>query len=440
MFRSIAAKVSWLLLGFCLACPAHSQQNDTSRINELEKKLEQSLKTIEQLTERVNQLETQRTPDRPAAAPASAATPAPVGEAEQRLSNVERKVTEIAESAGKSSEDRGIPLHGFADVGAGKAGIGAGANRANGFTFGALSLYLTPQVGDRIRTLIELVFEGNEGAVATDLERAQLGYAFSDAATLWLGRFHTPYGYWNTAYHHGAQIQTSILRPRFLDFEDKGGILPAHSMGLLLSGNVPTGGGRIVYDAFLANGSKIDGDVLNLNFTRDDNNNKAIGFNVGYRFGGGLRGLQLGLHGLTEEVDVYASGAQLNRSRLNLLGGYGYYEGHDLELISEYYYFKNKDLSGGTGSHGSWAGYAQAGYTLLSDWTPYLRLEKTKLDQNDNYFASQASGRSYTRYALGVRYELNPQSALKLELNRTKQPDLPGGDYSEALFQYSIRF
>ena len=54
MFRSIAAKVSWLLLGFCLACPAHSQQNDTSRINELEKKLEQSLKTIEQLTERVN--------------------------------------------------------------------------------------------------------------------------------------------------------------------------------------------------------------------------------------------------------------------------------------------------------------------------------------------------------------------------------------------------
>ena len=69
-----------------------------------------------------------------------------------------------------------------------------------------------------------------------------------------------------------------------------------------------------------------------------------------------------------------------------------------------------------------------------------MRLEKTKLDQNDNYFASQASGRSYTRYALGVRYELNPQSALKLELNRTKQPDLPGGDYSEALFQYSIRF
>ena len=424
-----------LLLSVSLALPAFGQQSDSVRINDLEKKLEQSLKIIEQLNERVNQLENQRAPERAVATPA--AKPAPA--AEQRLIEVERKVTEIAEGAGKSSEDRGIPLHGFADVGVGKAGKGAGDNRANGFSLGTLSFYLTPQLGDRVKALAELVFEADAGGIVTDVERLQLGYTFSDAATLWLGRFHTPFGYWNTAFHHGAQIQTSILRPRFVDFEDKGGIIPTHTMGALLTGNVPIGGGRIIYDAYLGNGSRIEGEVLDPNISRDDNNNKAMGFNIGYRFGGGLRGLQLGVHGLTEEIDAYSGASLLNSNRLNLLGGYGFYEGNDLELISEYYYFRNKDLSGGAGSHGSWAGYAQGGYTW-GDWTPFLRLEKTKLNQNDNYFASQASGRSYTRYALGLRYELNPQSALKLELNRTRQPDSVSGDYSEALFQYSVRF
>ena len=77
------------------------------------------------------------------------------------------------------------------------------------------------------------------------MERAQLGYSFSDALTFWVGRFHTPYGYWNTAFHHGAQIQTSVTRPLFIDFEDKGGILRAHSLGLLAHGRVPAGPGKL---------------------------------------------------------------------------------------------------------------------------------------------------------------------------------------------------
>ena len=126
-----------LLLSVSLALPAFGQQSDSVRINDLEKKLEQSLKIIEQLNERVNQLENQRVPERAVAT--SVTKPAPA--AEQRLTEVERKVTEIAEGAGKSSEDRGILLHGFADVGVGKAGKGAGDNRANGFSLGTLSFY-----------------------------------------------------------------------------------------------------------------------------------------------------------------------------------------------------------------------------------------------------------------------------------------------------------
>ena len=122
-----------------------------------------------------------------------------------------------------------------------------------------------------------------------------------------------------------------------------------------------------------------------------------------------------------------------------MLGGYAVYENEPWEIISELYSFRNKDLSGGTGNHSSWAGFVQGGY-VFGDWLPYARLEKTSLSKNDSYFVNQASGRSYSRYALGVRYELNEYAVLKLEANRTRQPDQTDGDYNEAWFQYAIRF
>ena len=216
------AAIAVVVLNFIFSA-ASAQQTDVDRINQLERKLEQSFKIIEQLNQRVQDLESARAASKPGAASEPVLPPQA-----ERLEAVEQKVTDLVENAGKSQGDRGIPVHGFADVGFGKASAGAGINHANGFAIGTLSFYLAPQFTDRTKALIELAFEGDsaEGVIATDLERLQFGYTLSDAATLWLGRFHTPFGYWNTAYHHGTQIQTSALRPRFIDFEDKGGIVP----------------------------------------------------------------------------------------------------------------------------------------------------------------------------------------------------------------------
>ena len=438
MIIRFALQKKWLALTLFLnliVTYAFAQEMDPDRINQLERKLEQSLKVIEQLQQRVQELENGRT-----ATTSAIEETAPTTQAE-RIKVIEQKVTAIQESSGKSHGDTGIPVHGFADVGYGKASAGAGENRANGFAIGTFSLYLTPQFTDRTKALIELAFEGDsaEGTIATDLERLQFGYTFNDLATVWVGRFHTPFGYWNTAYHHGAQIQTSVLRPKFLDFEDKGGIIPAHMVGLLASGLIPAGKGKIVYDAYLGNGSRIVDDALDPNITRDDNSNKALGANVGYRFSGALSGLQIGGHLATQQVNSYSGSTLLNRTRVNMLGGYAVYENETLEILSELYSFRNKDLSGDSGTHSSWAGYAQGAYRF-GDWLPYARIEKTSLSQSDNYFTNQASGRSYSRYALGVRYELNEAAAVKLEANRTRQPDQANADYNEAWFQYAIRF
>lgn len=357
----------------------------------------------------------------------------------------------VSQSTSAAALGGEVPLHGFADIGYSHVSKDlSGDKPGRGFTLGSLDLFFTPQFGDRVKMLAELFFEFEEtGEMVTEMERLQLGYAIGDRATAWVGRFHTPLGYWNTAYHHGAQIQTSLLRPKFMEFEDRGGIMPVHTTGLWATGKYGILQGALTYDVYAGNGSRILSDaslkgILDPNNTRDDNGNKAAGFNLGYEFGGSLEGLRLGVHGLRQEVGTYvgASSTPASRTMLKTVGGYMVYINNNWEGITEYYRFNNQDLSADTGSHRSWASFAQLGYFFSTGLTPYARVEKADLNQDDSYFSQQVSGRSYTRQALGIRYDLNTRAAIKFEINRTKQTDSPpsAGSFNEARAQYAIRF
>jgi hypothetical protein len=220
---------------------------DEERIGELERKLEESVKLINQLSKEVQQLKGEsRSPGPAVAAPASTEG------LTNKVNDLEQQVSAIAN---RPEEDHGLNMHGFADVGF----TAAGAGHTTGARIGALDFYLTPKFTDRIKALFELNFECcSDGAIGTDLERMQIGYTASDELTVWAGRFHTPFGYWNTAFHHGAQLQTSIKRPQFLDFEDSGGILPVHTVGLWATGSVRTSGGRLGYDLYAGNAPTIN--------------------------------------------------------------------------------------------------------------------------------------------------------------------------------------
>lgn len=380
---------------------------------------------------------------------------AAIADLKAKLAAVERDVEQLTSSENKVSTDMGIPLHGFADVGYTHASNDqTRLNQAGkGFWANSLDFYLTPQFGDRAKGLVELIFEfAPDGGLATDLERIQLGYTLNDQMTLWMGRFHAPYGYWNTAFHHGAQIQTSILRPRFIDFEDKGGLLPAHVMGAWATGGMHLGEGKLNYDFYAGNGNAINVDTtssprgsLDINNARDSNSNTLVGTNLSYKTGG----LVVGAHSFVERINIQdANPATLlpEEVSVSMTGLYSAYENDDWESIAEYYRFNNKDLTGSKATHASWLAFAQLGHALGNDWMPYLRLEKGVLDQADAYFSRQEYGVSYVRQALGVRYSLNAKAALKLEVNRTKEGDgvpesgADNGNYKEARVQYSIRF
>jgi hypothetical protein len=413
------------------------------RIADLERKLEQSLRQLEVLGERMKQLEAAApaAASRTAALPAAAARPAPSApDVAAKVADLEQQVLAIQN---KPPADDGVALHGFADVG----GATGSAGRPRGGNIGLVDFYLTPKFTDRVRALMEIAMEVTPGGeIALDLERLQIGYTFSDALNVWFGRFHTPYGYWNTAFHHGAQIQTSILRPRFLDFEDKGGILPAHSVGVWANGGQRVGSGKLSYDLYFANAPRIGmGDptlagtgTLNPNLAAATGRAGTTGATVSYAFSGDLSGLSIGAHALNTKVgDDLAAGSNLTRIRM--FGGFGVYTENDWEVLAEYYAFRNEDVSGGTGSRSSRAAYMQVGRTF-GQWTPFARHEFTRLDQGDNYFAQQESGQSYRRNSIGLRYDINPKTALKFEATRTQLTDRAVDSYSELRTQLAVRF
>ena len=296
------------------------------------------------------------------------------------LTSLQEQVDQINDGLNHRGFDLGLPLHGFADVQTATSSR-QDPLRLRGFNAGTLDLYLTPQLGDRVRSLVEIAFEydpGGKGSQA-DMERLQLGYSINDELTLWMGRFHTPFGLWNTYFHHGANLQTSIYRPQFLDFEDRGGIIPAHSVGIWASGKTPAGPGKLTYDAYLSNGPSVRDRSLDFNPFTDDTANKMVGFNLGYQPSGGLHGWTAGVHGFASNVTSFTpADVAINVARLRMAGAYAGYDNDDWEAFAEFYGFFDRNNSDNS-QHRSNVGFVHVGRTFGS-LTPYVRYERASID------------------------------------------------------------
>lgn len=423
------------------------------RIKALEQSLARSTAVIETLAARVAELE--RAAARPAATAQAvqAGASAPAGVRDDQASAIaalQHDVSQIVDTMGRGPSETGAVVHGFVDVGAGWSSA-QDPRRERGFNAGSLDIYLTPQIGERVKSLIELVIESNREGTEMDLERIQLGYTLSDAVTLWAGRFHSPFGQWNTDFHHGANLQTSISRPDIIEFEDRGGLIPAHSVGLWITGKSRLDAGRLNYDAYLANGPTIRNRELDPGVFTDADADKMLGFRLGYEASQGFGGLTLGLHGFASDVGQYSLDNTLrNTTRLRVLGGYVVYDAQDWELRGEYYGFANRDVADGQ-TRRSNVGFVQLGRSVGA-WTPYARYESAVLDPSDNYFRSLASGRPYRYVAAGVKYALDASSSFKLELRSARDAaysqldengtpvNVEAASYRRAQFQYSIAF
>jgi hypothetical protein len=449
MTRAIAC------VGLLLACllgygPAARADADQDRMKQLEQRLEKSLAKIDALEARVHELEAKQGATAaavaktapPAAAPATAQVAAAQAAADQKIESLQTEVDALNRAnASRTSDETSLPIHGFADVGVGNHNQNFPDEK--GFNIAELDFYLTPQLGTHTKSLFELNFETNEsGSVNVDLERAQLGYEFNDYATLWVGRFHTPYGYYNTAYHHGRWLMIDLRRPRFIEFEDHGGAMPAHTVGAWLTGRAPLGDGKLTYDAYFGNGQRIlnsqagQGQV-DMNSIGNNHGNAIYGGRMGYEFGAKLEGFAVGVDAFSTKIGD--DQVNPNLTKVTSAGVYVLYDTDTWEFLSEYHAFHDTDLSGMSGTHNSHGAFADLAYRL-GVWAPYLRWEQASFDQGDQYFLQQQFGNSYRREALGLRYDIDPRSGVKLELAHTWDLDRVRDQYNDILAQYAIRF
>jgi len=111
------------------------------------------------------------------------------------------------------------------------------------FTLGIMDLFLTSQITPHWSYLAEIGFQADtfDDSMGVDLERTQVSWTPSQKFSVNIGRSHAMLGYYNTAFHHGTWFQTTINRPRFFEFEDQGGPLPVHNVGVEAMGAVPSG-------------------------------------------------------------------------------------------------------------------------------------------------------------------------------------------------------
>lgn len=358
----------------------------------------------------------------------------------------------------------GVPLHGFFDVGSGYSSRNAPVDqKIRHFRTGAVDLYLTPELGLGFSGLTEVVAEPDTftGEFGIDVERLQVGYDFADFLKVWGGRFHTPIGIWNTMYHHGAQIQTSIRRPRFLDFEDHAGYFPIHSNGIWITGTQSVGFVQAYYDFYIANGPKFSASdagvvLLDPNNITDNNGSFLIGGRARVEFGGKFHGLNIGIHSFTTTVDYEgtsvgfdstqatynpATSVPGNSTKVTMIGGFASFERSGVEAAAEYYAFLDKNkIPYASALHVNHLWYIQGGYNLFGRLTPYYRFEKASLDMSDYYFSNFTYGASYSRSVVGLRWSILSSSAIKVEYLNTALTGQSGASYNIVQGQLSIRF
>lgn len=154
---------------------------------------------------------------------------------------------------------RGIQFRGFGnvDLQAGESG------QSNGFQLGIFNLLMTAKLSDHVGFLGELVMDvGSRGMFQVEPERVLLVYRPNDYFHASLGRYHTGIGYYNNAYRHGAAfLQTTTGRPLLFAFDDQGGVLPIHKVGLSLTGRIPSGALGLNYIAEIGYGPSTHGSM-----------------------------------------------------------------------------------------------------------------------------------------------------------------------------------
>ena len=308
---------------------------------------------------------------------------------------------------------------------------------ARGFTLGQFALHMTSPLSPRVTFFGEISFSARSDAGTdsppasgfnAEIERMILRFDQSDKLKVSFGRYHTPINWWNTQYHHGQWLQTTIARPEMIQFG--GRFLPVHFVGALVEGAVPAGGWNVNYKAGVGNGR---GAVISRGGDAGDVNGHRSWLLNGFSKPDKPFGLEFGGSYYVDRI------TQTSREfDEQIVGGYAVWHKEDPEIIAEYAGVRHRETGTSlvTWNHGY---YVQAAYRL--PWAkrllkPYYRFEHIGIDPGEIVFATVLPIDGST---IGMRWDASQFAAIKGEYRTWRRGEGAPRNYG-GFFQISFTF
>jgi hypothetical protein len=288
------------------------------------------------------------------------------------------------------------------------------------FAIGPLGFQVTAHLAEGLAGRTEFAMSFEDGETVVDVERAYIEYR-TDRLTFAAGRTHAELGYWNNAFHHGRWLQLTINRPHVLRFEDEGGALQVHTVGVSASYGPGRGGSGLEVALGVGNGH---GRTLDLVQTESDNNwAKSVLLRIGAAGIGHptLRfGINVGVDSIAPEPAAVRPLLPDQQMFELLTGVYFALRSEGLIAFSETYNVLHR---GGGKTWQFTDGFLIAGYPL-GQFTPFGEVEaRAGSGFTDPFYnpdpaihAETVRPGNFVEGIAGLRYELSAWSALKLEL------------------------
>ncbi len=268
-----------------------------------------------------------------------------------------------------------------------------------------------------------------------ELERLQFGIAPTPTDKIWLGRFHTPLSYWNTAYHHGVYLQPSITRPGIAEYEDGGGILPMHTTGLLLDGSRELDQNRWNYEIAAGIGPALTNMLTPFSLTeREKHGGLSISAKLGFQALDNDTN-EMGVFGSYTEIPIYNS--TFTQAKQILTGGFYDQQWGQWRIASELTLVHTRMETASQVSSSTFANlYIHGEYKISEKLAAYGRLESSA--NAHNAYLQMFPGFISARTLIGGRWEPLSKQAIKLEVSRNKRQD--DHNYNELGVQWSMVF
>ncbi len=277
---------------------------------------------------------------------------------------------------------------------------------ADGFRLGQLVGHVAAGLTDHLAFFGEVSATPRPTEFGVEVERLMVRYEVGDHLKFSAGRYHTPLGFWNTAYHHGLWLQTSVARPEMIKFGSR--FIPVHFVGLQVEGSFPKT--NLVPGYFFGVGNGRHDNVARAGDAGDVNRHRAWLAGVNLR-PAAVFGLMIGASAYRDRI-----AADVGAVDETIISGHLALQTETPELIVEYAHIIHTPDRSGADATTSDGYYVQVAYRLPSPFEilkPYARWEEITTDRGDPVFGT--SGLDHQAFVAGLRYDFAMLAALKIE-------------------------